>query len=93
MENEKSVYEIRLEEKDKIIKKLFKIIKLLIISGTISIMSLCGAMCFFYYQYFNTDYSSYGQTTTTINGDNNSSSKASVNDNKLNSSSIEYEQK
>ena len=87
MENEKSVYELRLEDKDKLIKKLFKIIKVLIISGTISIMSLCGVMCFFYYQYFNTDYSSYGQTT--INGDNNSTSKTSVSDNKLDSSSIE----
>ena len=87
MGNEKSVYEIRLEEKDKLIEKLFKIIKVLIISGIISIMSLCGVMCFFYYQYFNTDYSSYGQTT--INGNNNSSTKTSINDNSLNSSSIE----
>ena len=87
MENEKSVYEMRLEDKDKLIKKLFKIIKVLIISGTISIMSLCGVMCFFYYHYFHTNYSEYGQTT--INGNNNATTKTSINDNTLNSSSIE----
>ena len=87
MENEKSVYELRLEDKDKLIEKLFKIIKALVISGIISVMSLCGVMCFFYYHYFHTNYSEYGQTT--INGNNNTTTKTLIDDNKLDSSSIE----
>ena len=80
MEKEKSVYELRLEEKDKIINFQQKLIVLLI--KVIVLISFFGFLTigFLGYQYFNDDFCS-----TNITGNNNQS----TNGNTLDSSSIE----
>ena len=80
MENEKSVYELRLEEKDKIINFQQKLIVFLI--KAVVLMSFLGFLTigFLGYQYFNDDFYS-----TNITGNNN----RSTNGNTLDSSSIE----
>ena len=80
MENEKSVYEMRLEEKDKIINFQQKLIVFLI--KVVVLMSFFGFLTigFLGYQYFNDDFCS-----TNITGNNNQS----TNGNTLDSSSIE----
>ena len=80
MKNEKSVYELRLEEKDKTINLQQKLIVLLI--KIIVLISFFGFLTigFLGYQYFNDDFCS-----TNITGDSNQSTIG----NTLDSSSIE----
>ena len=80
MGNEKSVYELRLEEKDKIINFQQKLIVFLI--KVVVLISFFGFLTigFLGYQYFNDDFCS-----TNITGNNNQS----TNGNTLDSSSIE----
>ena len=74
MENEKSVYEMRLEDKDKIIDFQQNIINILIKAIVIIILILATVMCVFACSYFWSDYD-YQDDTTTITGDNNNSVK------------------
>ena len=74
MENEKSVYEMRLEDKDKIIDFQQNIINKLIKTNVIIVLILAIVMCVFTCSYFLSDYD-YQDDTTTITGDNNNSVK------------------
>ena len=74
MKNEKSVYELRLEEKDKIINFQQKLIHKLINTNVIIVLILAIVMCVFTCSYFLSDYD-YQDDTTTITGDNNNSVK------------------
>ena len=76
MENEKSVYEMRLEDKDKIINFQQNIINKLIKTNIIIVLILAIVMCVFTCSYFWSDYD-YQDDTTTITGDSNTSVKDS----------------
>ena len=70
MENEKSVYELRLEDKDKIIDFQQNIINKLIKTNVITILILAIVMIVFTLSYFFSDYNCYNNTS--ISGDSNS---------------------
>ena len=70
MENEKSVYELRLEEKDKIINFQQNIINKLIKTNIIITLILAVVMIVFTLSYFFADYNCYNNTS--ISGDSNS---------------------
>ena len=84
MENEKSVYELRLEEKDKIINKLFEMNKMLIIGMfamlTISTISLVIG----WYIYLEAPV----VEATNFNGDSNTN----ISNNSMDSSDIDLSQ-
>ena len=67
MGNEKSVYELRLEEKDKIINFQQNIINKLIKTNVLTVLILAIVMCVFTISYFWSNYD-YG---THITGDSN----------------------
>ena len=70
MENEKSVYEMRLEDKDKIIDFQQNIINKLIKTNIIITLILAVVMIVFTLSYFFSDYNCYNNTS--ISGDSNS---------------------
>ena len=70
MENEKSVYELRLEDKDKIIDFQQNIINKLIKTNIIITLILAVVMIVFTLSYFFSDYNCYNNTS--ISGDSNS---------------------
>ena len=74
MGNEKTVYEMRLEDKEKIIDFQQNIINKLIKTNVIIVLILAIVMCVFTCSYFLSDYD-YQDDTTTITGDNNNSVK------------------
>lgn len=81
MENEKSVYELRLEDKDKIIDRQFKIIKGLILLIVSMFILLTIGLTLGWKWYLDTPLI---ETTTSINGTSNSV----MNNNELDSSNI-----
>ena len=86
MENEKSVYEMRLEDKDKIIDFQQNIINKLIKTNVIIVLILAIVMCVFTCSYFWSAYD-YQDDTTTITGDNNNA----VNNNAFTKSEMNLE--
>ena len=70
MEKEKSVYEMRLEDKDKIIDFQQNIINKLIKTNIIITLILAVVMIVFTLSYFFSDYNCYNNTS--ISGDSNS---------------------
>ena len=70
MDNEKSVYELRLEDKDKIIDFQQNIINKLIKTNIIITLILAVVMIVFTLSYFFSDYNCYNNTS--ISGDSNS---------------------
>ena len=70
MNNEKSVYELRLEDKDKIIDFQQNIINKLIKTNIIITLILAIVMIVFTLSYFFSDYNCYNNTS--ISGDSNS---------------------
>ena len=82
MENEKSVYELRLEEKDKIINFQQNIINKLIKTNVLTGLILAVVMIVFTLSYFWSDYSYQG---VNVSGTNNNT----VTDNQLDTSSID----
>ena len=70
MDNEKSVYEMRLEDKDKIIDFQQNIINKLIKTNIIITLILAVVMIVFTLSYFFSDYNCYNNTS--ISGDSNS---------------------
>ena len=70
MENEKSVYELRLEDKDKIKDFQQNIINKLIKTNIIITLILAVVMIVFTLSYFFSDYNCYNNTS--ISGDSNS---------------------
>ena len=78
MENEKSVYEIILEDKDKIIDFQQNIINKLIKTNVIIVLILAIVICVFTISYFWSDYEFFtNSNNTTITGDSNTSVKDS----------------
>ena len=78
MEKEKSVYELRLEDKDKIINFQQNIINKLIKTNVIIVLILATVMCVFTISYFWSDYEFFtNSNNTTITGDSNTSVKDS----------------
>ena len=78
MKNEKSVYELRLEDKDKIINFQQNIINKLIKTNVIIVLILAIVMCVFTISYFWSDYEFFtNSNNTTITGDSNTSVKDS----------------
>ena len=90
MENEKSVYEMRLEDKDKIINFQQNIINKLIKTNVIIVLILAIVMCVFTISYFWSDYEFFtNSNNTTITGDSNTST--SVKDSSLKNSEMNLE--
>ena len=78
MEKEKSAYEMRLEDKDKIINFQQNIINKLIKTNVIIVLILAIVMCVFTISYFWSDYEFFtNSNNTTITGDSNTSVKDS----------------
>ena len=83
MENEKSVYEMRLEDKDKIIDFQQNIINKLIKTNIIITLILAVVMIVFTLSYFFSDYNCYNNTS--ISGDSNSvTSENTLEDSEMN---------
>ena len=87
MNNEKSVYERILEDKDKIINMQNNLINKLIKTNVITILILAVVMIVFTLSYFWSDYTDC--KTNTITGDNNISTE--ISDNKMETSSLELD--
>ena len=80
MENEKSVYEMRLEDKDKIINKLFKMNKMLIIGMFTTLIISVISLVIGWYIYLEAPV----VEATNFNGDSNTN----ISNNSMNSSDI-----
>ena len=83
MENEKSVYDIRLEEKDKIIDFQQKLINKLIRTLIIIIGMICIVFSLFIYGYFFSDYMNFSDNSIIGNNNTNASSNALQEDSKV----------
>ena len=78
MDNEKSVYEIMLDDKDKIINFQQELINKLIKTNVIIVLILATVMCVFTISYFWSDYDFFtNSNNTTITGDSNTNVKDS----------------
>ena len=78
MKNEKSVYEMRLEDKDKIIDFQQNIINKLIKTNVLTALILAIIICVFTISYFWSDYEFFtNSNNTTITGDSNTNVKDS----------------
>ena len=73
METEKSVYELRLEDKDKIIDFQQNIINKLIRTLIIIIGMICIVFSLFIYGYFFSDYMNFSDNSITGNNNTNAS--------------------